>query len=132
LLKYGIPCTFFLATDFIDNQRMYYRNQVSLCLEKFWSAELIEQKVMLEQINKVCGTALVDGSGFEAWAKSLVDEDEVERACHAVGLDVPGYLAHRQPYLTLAQIRDLAAEGFTIGAHSRNWRRRKYSSLAWR
>ena len=119
LLKYGVPCTFFLATNFIDNHRMYYRNQVSLCLEKFWRAEQIQQKVMCERLNKEFGTGITDGSGFETWVKSLVDEGQVGRVCETVGVDIPEYLAQRQPYLTREQIKQLAAEGFTIGAHSR-------------
>ncbi len=33
LLKYEMPCTFFVATDWIDNQAMFYRNKVSVCIE---------------------------------------------------------------------------------------------------
>lgn len=119
LLKYNIPCTFFLTTDFIDNRRMYYRNQVSLCLETFKRAAPAEQGAMLARLNKEFGTAIKDGSGFEAWAKSLLDEGEVERVCQAVGVDIPAYLAQQRPYLTQEQIRELVAAGFTIGAHSR-------------
>lgn len=119
LLKYDIPCTFFLATDFIDNQRMYYRNQVSLCLAKFDAAGQAERKAMLEDLNDEFGTVLSDGPAFEAWAKALVDEGEVARMCGTLGVDVPAYLAERKPYLTQEQVRGLLADGFTIGAHSR-------------
>jgi len=119
LLRYNIPCTFFLTTGVIDNQRMYYRNQVSLCLEKFWTSEQIEQQARLQRLNKEFGTVITDGSGFEAWAKSLVDEGEVARLCQVVGVDVPTYLKQRKPYLTREQIKELVAQGFTIGAHSR-------------
>jgi peptidoglycan/xylan/chitin deacetylase (PgdA/CDA1 family) len=119
LLKYNIPCTFFLTTDFIDNQRMYYRNQVSLCLEKFQGAAPAEQTAVLERLNTEFGAGIPDWSGFEAWAKSLLDEGQVERLCQVVGVDVPAYLDQRQPYLTRGQVRELLADGFTIGAHSR-------------
>jgi peptidoglycan/xylan/chitin deacetylase (PgdA/CDA1 family) len=118
LLRYNIPCTFFLTTDFIDNRRMYYRNQVSLCLEKFISAGEAEQGAILEQVNAEFGVTIIDGGGFEAWAKALIDEGQVERLSRAVGVDIPAYLAHRQPYLTREQVRELLAQGFTIGAHS--------------
>jgi peptidoglycan/xylan/chitin deacetylase (PgdA/CDA1 family) len=119
LLKYNVPCTFFLTTDFIDNRRMYYRNQVSLCLETFQSAGEAEQGAILQRVNAEFEVTITVGGGFETWAKSLVDEGEVERLCQAVGVDVPAYLAQRQPYLTRDQIRELVADGFTIGAHSR-------------
>ena len=34
LLDYEIPCTFFVATDWIDNRAMFYRNKISLCVER--------------------------------------------------------------------------------------------------
>jgi peptidoglycan/xylan/chitin deacetylase (PgdA/CDA1 family) len=119
LLMHNIPGTFFLTTDFIDNQRMYYRNQISLCLETFFSAGQLEQRALLERVNAEFELTITDGGGFESWAKSLVDEGEVERLCQVAGLDVPAYLAQQQPYLSREQIRELAAQGFTIGAHSR-------------
>ena len=119
LLKYNIPCTFFLTTDFIDNLRMYYRNQVSLCLETFQSAGEAEQVAILQRVNAEFEVTITDGGRFEAWAKTLVDEEQVARLCQAVGVDVPAYLAQLQPYLTRDQIRELVADGFTIGAHSR-------------
>lgn len=119
LLKYEIPCTFFLATDFIDNRHMYYRNQVSLCLERFMSAGQVEQQAILERLNQESGTVITDVLGFETWVKSLVGEEEVDRLCQLLGVDVTAYLAQRQPYLTRQQVRELVADGFTIGAHSR-------------
>jgi peptidoglycan/xylan/chitin deacetylase (PgdA/CDA1 family) len=128
LLTYNIPCTFFLATDFIDNRRMYYRNQVSLSLEMFRSADQVEQQAILVRLNQEFGTGLTNVSGFEAWAKSLVSEVEVQLLCQLVGVDVPAYLAQRKPYLSRDQIRELLADGFTIGAHSR--RHSKLSRLS--
>ena len=34
LKKYEIPCMFFVTASFIDNQRIFYRHKVSLCIEE--------------------------------------------------------------------------------------------------
>jgi peptidoglycan/xylan/chitin deacetylase (PgdA/CDA1 family) len=50
--------------------------------------------------------------GVRADRATLADD-----LCAATGVDVGGYLAARKPYLTWAQVRELMAEGHTIGAH---------------
>jgi len=122
LLKHQVPCTFFITTDFLDNQRMFYRNQVSLCIERalgWGEAQAVEE---LATVNAAFGLLLRDVGDFVEWAKSLrwADGDLVEALCEQVGVDVDGYLKEERPYLDREQLVQMAAEGFTIGAHSKS------------
>ncbi len=58
LLRYGIPCTFFIATNFIDNRDMYYRNKVSLCIGCIQSSETEKSKELIFTVNQQFGIHL--------------------------------------------------------------------------
>jgi peptidoglycan/xylan/chitin deacetylase (PgdA/CDA1 family) len=116
LKKYAIPCTFFLATDFIDNGAMYYRNKVSLCIERVAPGNEQETWVLL---NQAFSLDLENREDFLRWVKSLTDEAAVDRVCSLLGVDYASYLKEVSPYLTREQIRVMTGEGFTMGAHSR-------------
>ena len=114
--KYGIPCTFFLATDFIDNQAMYYRNKVSLCIDRVAAGDEQQAWTLL---NQEFSLNLANREDFLRWVKSLTDEAAVDRVCSLLGVDYQSYLIDVGPYLTRDQVRSMAGDGFTIGAHSR-------------
>ena len=119
LLKYGIPCTFFLTTNFIDNASMYYRNKVSLCIEKVLNGQEGPTADDLAMVSAEFGSDLANREEFVSWIKSITDESVVERICKILGLDTDQYLIDHKPYLTRSQILTLAADGFSLGAHSR-------------
>ncbi|MBE9524380.1 MAG: polysaccharide deacetylase family protein, partial [Chloroflexi bacterium] len=48
LLKHQIPCTFFVTTDWLDNQAMFYRNKISLCIEELRISP--EKRLLLEDL----------------------------------------------------------------------------------
>lgn len=119
LLKHRMPCTFFLATDFIDNRAMYYRNQVSLCISQALEKPPDWLASRIESLNHKFGLGLAGQEDFIRWVKTIHNEDQVSLVCSVLQVDIAGYLNDHQPYLTREQIRTLASEGFTIGAHSR-------------
>ena len=127
LLKRGIPGLFFINTDGIDNRRMLYRQKISLCIEKIQAATETERQATLTRLNAVLGQPIVEQRSVEAlaafvkWIKSLNyrNRDTIDLLCQMLDIDVNEYLRSHQPYLTVAQIRRMAEEGFTIGAHTR-------------
>lgn len=122
LLKHGIPCTFFITTGWVDNQTMFYRNKVSLCIEQVRSLPRDAAKMVLTSINNARDLSLGDTRAFESWIKGLEHHDEpvIDMVAKMLGIDVKAYLQDRQPYMTKEQIRQLHADGFTIGAHTRS------------
>ena len=121
LLKHGIPCTFFLVSDWIGNARLFYRNKISLCVER---VEELDDAAWSQAAARLCREFDCDlhtRSALVRWAQSLNGTQDAlaDRLCEILGVDTAGFLAQRKPYLTLEQVRQLAADGFTIGGHSK-------------
>lgn len=121
LLQHGIPCTFYVTTDWLDNRSMFYRNKASLCVEAIRQLAPDTVKMVLTSINNAMDTRLTDAASFSAWVMGLgaVDEPVIDMAARMLGIDMAEYLRDRQPYMSRAQVQQLHGEGFTIGAHTR-------------
>ena len=119
LLKHNLPCTFFLATDFIDNRAMYYRNKVSLCISRIYELPQSETKQEFTKLNHAFKINIVSTAAFIQWIKSITDEQDISNVCNILGINIEQYLETNSPYLTSQQIRTMVTEGFTFGAHSR-------------
>jgi peptidoglycan/xylan/chitin deacetylase (PgdA/CDA1 family) len=121
LLKMGIPCTFFLTTDLIDNRAMFHRNKASLCADATLRLSDGEASAFLRVVERCAGRPLPDRDAFRRWALALGPLEEVllDEACTILEIDIPAYLRRRRPYLSTEQIRRLVTEGFTLGAHGR-------------
>jgi peptidoglycan/xylan/chitin deacetylase (PgdA/CDA1 family) len=120
LLKFGIPCTFFLATDFIDNRGMYYRNKLSILLDRFNRISSNETVELIEEIGRLCNRIFVNRDDFIRWLKSTSDDASIDQICDLIGVNISQYLAENKPYLTTDQIRTLIHDGFSFGAHSKS------------
>lgn len=122
LIGLDIPCTFFIATDWLDNQSMFYRNQVSLCIERVEALDSGDRTAAFAELNQALELDLKGKADFGAWIRSLVrqDEEELRTALRVLGVDAPTYLKEELPYLSRNQLRQLHAEGFTIGCHTRS------------
>ena len=92
LLRKGIPATFFLNTDFIDNKALMFRYKASL----------------LKSLNQ--GTDLI----FEAGSDK---ELEAHMNTTFAG-EFDSFLRGYKPYMDFHQVKSLVSQGFTIGAHS--------------
>ncbi|MBM3144314.1 MAG: hypothetical protein FJ010_04935 [Chloroflexi bacterium] len=119
LIERSIPCTFFLSTDWLDNCAMFYRNKISLCIERLRldPASVSSLEGLTSDISRP--DAVIQ------WLKELrlPDEDIINDACRLLDVDWERFLAEYKPYLTIAQIRQMHAEGFTIGAHTKTHRK---------
>jgi peptidoglycan/xylan/chitin deacetylase (PgdA/CDA1 family) len=120
LLKHGVPCTFFITSGWVGNQRMFYRNKASLCIEQMRSLERDAAKMVITSVNNALDLNLPDANAFEKWIKTLsaADEGIIDMTAKMLGVDVKEYLADRKPYMTREQITELHADGFAIGAHT--------------
>ncbi len=120
LLKFGLPCTFFIASGWVDNQHMFYRNKASLCIEQILSLDHDAAKMVLTSLNNALDLSLADPTGFVRWIKTLEAKDEgiIDMTAKMLGIDTKDYLREHQPYMTGAQIKQLHADGFTIGSHT--------------
>jgi peptidoglycan/xylan/chitin deacetylase (PgdA/CDA1 family) len=125
LLEHGIPATFFVVADWLDDRTMFYRHKQSLCVEQMNQLPPSERAAALAAINREFGVSLADAGSFADWAGELPRSEDrtITRVADLIGLDLDAYLAGRQLYLTSDQLIQMHSEGFTIGAHTRtHWK----------
>lgn len=119
LLKYNIPATFFLPTNYIGNEEMYYRNKVSLCIDRVSNASTNEQEKFFQELSQSQAIEISEMQSFIQWIKALTNEQIIDQVCQQSGVDVGEYLRSNAPYLTWDQVNQLVRDGFTVGAHSK-------------
>lgn len=119
LLKLGIPCTFFVTTDLIDNQHMSNIEKSSLCIDKFLLLDTAAQNQILNAIGHEFNIDW-EGQSFIEWIKAdvMFSSSGIDQVCEILEVDIANYLEQNRPYLTSDEIKTLRHEGFMIGAHS--------------
>jgi peptidoglycan/xylan/chitin deacetylase (PgdA/CDA1 family) len=125
LLEYGLPAIFFITTEFLDNRRLFYRQKVALCIEAY--SRLTGQAAMSAR-NEIARFFDVEVSSdrelvARLQAAAWKEEPAIDATCGTLGVDTEAYLRTVRPYLTVAQVHTLAADGFTIGAHGTSHQR---------
>jgi peptidoglycan/xylan/chitin deacetylase (PgdA/CDA1 family) len=114
LLRHGVPCTFFVVRDLLDNRLLMHKHAVSLCLEALATAPEEAVHALAQQL----GAPAERGAVARRLASlGLRERASIDAACGALGVDTEAALA-AAPYLSREQVRQLARDGFTIGGHS--------------
>jgi peptidoglycan/xylan/chitin deacetylase (PgdA/CDA1 family) len=122
LLKHGLPCTFFVTSEFLDNRRLFYRHKTALAIH---AARRLPAADLAAALAPVAGAPLTGApaplAAFERWMLGLGADREgaIDAACAALGVDPAAFLRDERPYLTSDEVRALAADGFTVGGHGR-------------
>jgi peptidoglycan/xylan/chitin deacetylase (PgdA/CDA1 family) len=111
LLKKGIPATFFINTAFTDNKKLFHKYKASLILNRLHTIPDAEAEKLLAGHNM---------AGEKILTATIQQESVLNEAAGLLGLNFEDYLKKQQPYLTSGQLKNLADNGFTIGAHSHN------------
>jgi peptidoglycan/xylan/chitin deacetylase (PgdA/CDA1 family) len=119
LLEMEIPCTFFITIDWLDNQMLYFRHQISLCVHHAKRLPDHDQVSFFQAANRQFDVDLPDMAGFTRWITGFraPQNPVIAEVCRLLDIDIPAYLRKHQPYLSTAQVEKLHADGFTIGAH---------------
>ncbi|MBV9317184.1 MAG: polysaccharide deacetylase family protein [Gammaproteobacteria bacterium] len=150
LRRRALRCVFFVITDLIDNQELFRESAASLCIDavarlpfeqvrSIMAESGLEQSVRPGPSNSLSeptttlpfGLAELDCHPdprlvpLVRWLLEVRPSEAalVERMLARLGIDSREYLEKARPYLTSEQLRQLHADGFTIGAHSRSHRR---------
>ncbi len=124
LKSLGIPATFFLNTDFIDNRELFYRYKVSLLigmLDKLDEKQVGEIQDLLD-IHCIGGKLIKD----RLLAIKYDQRNTVDDIARIMKIDFGKYLKEKQVYLTSEDVKNLLEMGFTIGAHSKDHPEYKY------
>ncbi|MDA3927968.1 MAG: polysaccharide deacetylase family protein [Prolixibacteraceae bacterium] len=91
LMRKGVPATFFVSPDFVDNQSIFHR----------FKRAILEANACIKP----------GGKRF-----AIQEVDELDQLAKQNSIDFSAY----KPYMSLAEIEELHKSGFTIGAHSMN------------
>ncbi len=117
LKQKGIPATFFLNSDFVDNKGLMFRYKSSLLishLQKSESAEKLLRHKFKE--HKLPFRNTKESLLSVRWNQETL-LDEIGEEC---GMDFDNFLKEKKPYLTTPQIVEMISDGFTFGSHSQN------------
>jgi len=119
LLQKGIPATFFLTTDFLNNKTLFFRNKVSLLIE-FCCQNT--KNINFQEIKKLFEKYGISFFEIEQNLRSLKFEHTplIDELANYIGLNFSEYLEKNKPYLEDNQVIELIDKGFSIGAHSIN------------
>ena len=119
LLKYGVPAVFFVTTGLLDNRRLFYRNKVSLCIDTYLRLSRTEADAARSDLEDLMGAPVRGWRDLAVHLHRLTPQAEelLDAVSARLGVDADAYLRTNAPYLTTAQVRGLARDGFTIGAH---------------
>jgi peptidoglycan/xylan/chitin deacetylase (PgdA/CDA1 family) len=118
LSKKGIPATFFLCSDFVDNKDLAYDFKKSLLIEFLAQGKVtVAARSQMEQLLKAVGIAGPD------LVRSLLQVDYRRRSvlddvAAVLGYNFAAYLKSSRPYLGSEQVRELLRMGHAMGAHS--------------
>lgn len=100
LKQKGIPATIFVNSDFVDNQSLFFRYQVSLIAEEFRRRN-----------------AVIPSSLFNIRDKN---DPLIEKFALELHVDFDAFLSEYRPYMNFKQLEEWTSQGFTLGAHSLN------------
>lgn len=112
LLKKGVPATFFICSDIIDNADWIFEDQIGLALHRFYALEPKRQDACIEYCLKPYGLSIEALSNIRERSAEVL-----AKLGDFLDLDWKAQLRKFSPYLTSAQISNLKNQGFGIGAH---------------
>lgn len=117
LKEKGIPATFFINPSFIDNKDLMHRNKISIILHDIKTNNKKKEKITtyLEKNFEI----RTDAESFLKGIK-FPQRNTIEKIANHLEIDFKEYLRYHKPYLSQDQLKILASEGFSIGAHSMN------------
>jgi hypothetical protein len=133
-MKYRIPATIFLATDFIGTARWFWPDQMMLLLEKgrqhtTGAAQRKDvSRVLVDTIGVTLSAAdgiyrriesgtRIDPDGIIEFCKGIDGErihQIIDRLSRALHMDLPTY----RVLLNWDEVREMAGKGMTFGSHS--------------
>jgi peptidoglycan/xylan/chitin deacetylase (PgdA/CDA1 family) len=155
LRRRGLSCVFFVITDLIDNTELFRESEAALCIDAILKLPVDDVLAMVDELGlgarlRAQAAQMADPSAWSLetadvgaapdprlapllhWLVNLTadEAEELERLRAKLGIEPARYLREAQPYLTTQQIKQLHADGFTVGAHSRSHRRLQQLSPA--
>jgi peptidoglycan/xylan/chitin deacetylase (PgdA/CDA1 family) len=117
LMEKGISATFFVNSAFVDNKELCYLNKASVLIEGFEKQRSPAlERHLLSKLRDRVGPCDSVPSGI--LSVTYRGKDVLDEVAEVLQVDVRGFLASNEPYLTSSQINALIEKGFSLGGHS--------------
>lgn len=113
LLKKGIPATYFLNSQFVDNKDLFFRYKASLLVDHLQKEKISESSRKV--IQDILGTSDISSSILKV---NYQNRKLLDRIAEHLEISFLDFLQTQQPYLQSNQIKALIEQGFTVGSHS--------------
>ena len=118
LKRKGIQAAFFINPLFVDNKTLFHRHKASLILNSIQENghSIKEAENFLQQH--------FNNPNLHQFLHHSVYTDHwlLDQVAKIFGIDFNDFSKNQQPYMTLAQIKELQQDGFLIGAHGMDHR----------
>jgi hypothetical protein len=106
-----------VCKSFIDNQELMFRNKIALSCPVSPTQHPPQCRYYHNVASTACAySRLARRRSNLAVRSRLANRDIIDAACECLGIEVQTFLRNRRPCMTRAQIAQLHANGFTIGA----------------
>lgn len=146
LRRHGVDGVFFVTTDYLDDRQVFFECALSLCLSAISTVSPERAAAILVEVERRHGTLPSDPTrrlrasqrlaatrlsfGDDEAHRSLIErafqinegDAELETLCATLEIDVAAYARATPMFMSRANVRELVAEGFTVGAHGRKHR----------
>jgi peptidoglycan/xylan/chitin deacetylase (PgdA/CDA1 family) len=116
----GVPATFFLTTEFLDNRYLGDRHLASLLLERIRGLPDQDRRRILAKVESEWPDAVPPDRDWKGLLLARCPQQRriLNLIADLIGLDQQAWLQQVRPYAESQEIVQLLADGFTIGAHS--------------
>jgi peptidoglycan/xylan/chitin deacetylase (PgdA/CDA1 family) len=143
LKRLNAPCTFFITTHWLDNKTMFHEGKASLCISLLqdmleeevcdfiqslkWrpdESEMASEQALnalkwrLKHIQLRPGLSKTHHEVVRLLlSTSAKDDAALDDICGQLGININQWLTEHKPYVTSKEVKQFAAEGFTLGGH---------------
>ena len=119
LKQKGVPATFFLCSDFIENRRLFYRNKASILLEYIKEKN---EKEIVRKVNPILNIVKMPNSTIKDVINSINYQNSylLDDIANLIGCNFNSFIKVDEAYLNKYQVDSLIKDGFDIGGHSVN------------
>jgi peptidoglycan/xylan/chitin deacetylase (PgdA/CDA1 family) len=121
LKRAGLPATFFLTTDVLNNAAMFAGHKMSLIIDKLWSdlkpEECFRVRMPGDEDEKLLPVSEIRKSVRRIPLHTAEGKACLDRLGRELGIDWQAHLRKEQPFLNDEDVHWLIEQDFEIGAH---------------
>jgi peptidoglycan/xylan/chitin deacetylase (PgdA/CDA1 family) len=118
LLRKGVPAALFINPAFVGNKEIFYNFKKGWILHKL--DDMDPGNAALNAAGDLFGRKIDTHAELVTAIRSInyLNRDLTDQVGRLFGIDLEDFRKKQRPFMTAAEIKELAAKGFGIGSHS--------------